>query len=409
MARTILHCDLNNFYASVACHDHPELRGNAVAVCGDPEARHGIVLAKNMEAKAYGVKTGEPIWQAKEKCPNLITVPPDFPRYDYFSKKAREIYMRYSDLIEPFGPDEAWIDVTGSSLIFGSGGDIAEAIRLATRRELGLTVSIGVSFNKVFAKLGSDLKKPDAISFITPDNFKKVVWDLPTDSMIGVGPATAEKLKSIGIYTLGQLARAKDERLKKLLGKVGPQLKTYAAGGDTSRVAPQNYTPIPKSIGRSTTTAEDLKTLSDVWSILLLLSEKVAEELRRQNLTANGVGLHLRTNELKVNELQMPLLRPCALGMDLAKSGIELFCKGYQFIRPLRSLGIRAINLTPTDSTAEQLFLFDDTRKHLRLKKIEQQMDELRCRFGDDAICRGRLLYRGITKQAEKPFSMMYK
>lgn len=407
--RTILHCDLNNFYASVACHDYPELRGNAVAVCGDPEARHGIVLAKNMEAKAYGVKTGEPIWQAKEKCPHLITVPPEFPRYDYFSKKAREIYMRYSDLVEPFGPDEAWIDVTGSSLIFGSGGEIAESIRLAIRHELGLTVSIGVSFNKVFAKLGSDLKKPDAISFITPDNFKKVVWELPADSMIGIGPATSAKLKSIGVYTLGQLANAKDERLKRLLGKVGPELKVYALGGDTSKVAPQSYTPLPKSIGRSTTTAEDLKTVNDVWRIMLLLSEKVAEELRRQGMAANGIGLHLRTNELKVNELQAPLARPCDLGMDLAKAGIELFCKSYEFLRPLRSLGIRAINLSPKAMNAEQLFLFDDTFKHLRLKTIENQMDALRTRFGDDAICRGRLLYSKITKQAEKPFSMMYK
>ncbi len=409
MKRAILHCDLNNFYASVACHDHPELRGNAVAVCGDPNERHGIVLAKNMEAKLCGVKTGEAIWQAKEKCPNLIIVPPNFPRYTYFSEKARNIYMRYSDLVEPFGPDEAWIDVTGSSLIFGNAGDIAEDIRKAIRRELGLTVSIGVSFNKVFAKLGSDLKKPDAISFITTENFKDVVWPLPVNSIIGIGPSTEAKLNSIGIYSLGQLAAASDERLQRLLGKVGPQLKLYAKGGDTSRVAPQNYVRIPKSIGRSTTTPYDLKTKNDVWSIMLMLSEKVAEELRKYGLSAGGVGLHLRTNELKVNELQAPLLRPCTLGIDLAKAGMELFSKNYNFLRPLRSLGIRAINLNPQSIGAEQLFLFQDAKEHLRLQTIEHQMDLLRSRFGDNAIRRGRILYNETAKSADKPFAMMYK
>lgn len=409
MKRTILHCDLNNFYASVACHDHPELRGKPVAVCGDPKERHGIVLAKNMEAKNLGVKTGEAIWQAKEKCPGLITVAPDFPRYTYFSEKAREIYMRYSDLIEPFGPDEAWLDVTGSSLIFGSGGDIAEDIRKTIRRELGLTVSIGVSFNKVFAKLGSDLKKPDAISFITTENFKDVVWPLPVNSIIGVGPATEAKLNSIGIYTLGALAKADSERLTRLLGKIGPQLRLYAKGGDTSRVAPQDYRRTPQSIGRSTTTSYDLKTESDVWSIMLMLSEKVAEELRRYNLKASGVGLHLRNNELKVNELQTPLRHPCMLAMDLAKAGMDLFRKNYQFLRPLRSLGIRAINLIPASDNSEQLLLFQDNKSHIRLETIERKMDELRGRFGDDAIRRGRILYNEIEKSADKPFAMMYK
>lgn len=408
MERTILHCDLNNFYASVACHDHPELRGHPVAVCGDPKARHGIILAKNMEAKAYGVKTAEAIWEAQEKCPDLILVPPDFARYGYFSRKAKEIYMRYTDLVEPFGPDEAWLDVTGSSLVFGDGAKIAEEIRLAIRKELGLTVSIGVSFNKVFAKLGSDLKKPDAISFITRENFKEVVWPLPADSMIGIGNATYKRLQSIGVYTLGQLAATSEDIIKRLLGKVGLQLRIYALGEDNSRVAPQSYKRVPKSIGRSTTSAYDLKTYDDVWQILLLLSEKVAEELRRQNMSAGSIGLHLRTNELKVNELQMPLLNPCRLGFDLARAGMDLFRKNYQFLRPLRSIGIRAINLIPA-SSAEQLLLFGDNEKQLKLQEIEHQMDIIRSRFGDDAIRRGRILYNQLGKSADKPFSMMYK
>ena len=253
-----MHCDLNNFYASVACLDNPELRNKAVAVTGNPEERHGIILAKNMAAKKCGVSTGEAIWQAKLKCPNLVTVPPDFKRYEYFSKKARKIYEDFSDMVEPFGPDEAWIDVSGSCVLFGSGEQIAEMIRKRVREELGLTVSIGVSFNKVFAKIGSDLKKPDAISIISKDNFKNVVWQLPIEAMIGIGGATKRKLNENGIITLGDLANTKEDSLKRILGKLGPQYKIYANGLDTSRVAPSDYKHIPKSISRSTTTQTDL-------------------------------------------------------------------------------------------------------------------------------------------------------
>ena len=409
MQRVILHCDLNNFYASVACLDDPSLRNKAVAVTGNPEERHGIILAKNMAAKKCGVTTGETIWQAKLKCPNLVTVPPNFKRYDYFSKKARKIYEDFSDMVEPFGPDEAWIDVSGSLLIFGSGEQIAEMIRKRIREELGLTVSIGVSFNKVFAKIGSDLKKPDAISVISKENFKSVVWPLPIDAMIGIGGATKRKLEHSGIFTLGDLANASEETLKRILGKLGPQYKSYAQGFDSSRVAPSDYVHTPKSISRSTTTERDLKTRDDVWRTILFLAEEVATELRRFSLEATSVGLHLRTTALKVNELQMPLDTPTQLGFNLALWGIKLFEQNYEFSTPLRSIGIKAINLQTADSSARQMYLFSDVKKETRLETIETQMDLLRSRFGKGCICRGVTLHEKKAPAAEKPFSMMYK
>lgn len=409
MERTILHCDLNNFYASVACRDNPSLRDRPVAVCGDQKERHGIVLAKNAAARAYGVATGEAIWQAKSKCPGLVTVLPDFNRYTEFSVAARKIYKDYSDLLEPFGPDEAWIDVSGSRLIFGNGLEIANKIRKRIREELGLTISVGVSFNKVFAKLGSDLKKPDAVTVISPDNFKEIVWQLPANAMIGVGNATYRLLCSVGIHTIGQLGNAPDALLKRILGKSGEQLKLWALGLDTSRVAEASYHRTPKSIGRSTTCAADLVTLNDVWKTMLMLSEEVGAQLRTEQAEATGVQLHLRTNELKVNELQSPLEMPTQSGIVLAKHGIELFKAKYEFLRPLRSLGIRAINLIPQADGAQQIGLFQNAKSFETLKKIETQMDTLHRRFGKDCICRGSVMHEKKAASEPRPFSQIYK
>ena len=312
-------------------------------------------------------------------------------------------------MVEPFGPDEAWIDVSGSCVLFGSGEQIAEMIRKRIRDELGLTVSIGVSFNKVFAKIGSDLKKPDAISVISKENFKSVVWPLPIEAMIGIGGATKRKLNENGIITLGDLARAKEDSLKRILGKLGPQYKLYANGLDTSRVAPSDYEHIPKSISRSTTTEHNLETRDDVWRTLLFLAEEVATELRKYSLEATGVGLHLRTSGLKVNELQAPLSTPTQLGFNLATAGIKLFESNYDFSTPLRSIGIKAINLQTANSSARQIYLFSDVKEETRLETIENQMDVLRHRFGKECICRGVTLHEKKTPAADKPFSMMYK
>jgi len=362
-----------------------------------------------MAAKIKGVKTGDAIWQARQKCPSLVTVPPDFPRYTYFSSLAKEIYSDYSDMIEPFGPDEAWIDVTDSRTIFGSGEKIANEIRGRVRKELGLTISVGVSFNKVFAKLGSDLKKPNATSVISRENYKDVVWNLPIQSMIGIGPSTAKKLEAIGITTLGQLASCNKEILKRRLGIKGEELRQFALGNDTSRVSPIDFKRIPKSIGRSTTYHRDLETKEDIWRLFLKLSEEIGTELRAYSLAAGGVQIYLRTNELKVSERQAPLEIPTQLGITIAKHGYKIFCEDYQFVKPLRSVGIRAINLRQCSVASRQLYLFEDFEKEARLETIEKQIDIIRKRFGKDSIVRGSLIYEKTPQKADNAFSVMYK
>ncbi|MBP1763246.1 MAG: polymerase [Firmicutes bacterium] len=258
LARTILHVDLNNFYASVECLYRPELRNFPVAVTGDAEARHGIILAKNQLAKLAGVTTGEAIWQARQKCPRLICLPPDFRKYLRFSRLARTIYADYTDQIEPFGIDEAWLDVTGSIQLFGTGPEIADTIRQRLRSELGITASIGASYNKIFAKLGSDMKKPDATTVITAENFRNIVWPLPAGELLYVGRSTQRKLKSRFINTIGDLAKADPRNLRLLLGVWGETLRQFANGLDTSPVRLSGEESIIKSIGNSTTTPRDL-------------------------------------------------------------------------------------------------------------------------------------------------------
>ena len=274
--RCILHSDLNNFYASVECLRRPELKDKPIAVCGSFEDRHGVVLAKNMPAKAMGVKTGEVFWQARKKCPELVSVPADFPAYVAVSRRVREIYARYTDRIEPFGIDECWLDVTESGFLFGSGREIADRIREEVKREIGVTVSVGVSWNKIFAKLASDMKKPDAVTEITRRNFRETAWRLPVSDLLYVGKATAKKLSYMGISTIGDLARADEDALTRELGKWGKVLQIYACGDDDSPVAAEDSRREIKSVGNSLTSYRDLTTEEDVRMLLLMLSESAA-------------------------------------------------------------------------------------------------------------------------------------
>ena len=269
MERVILHSDLNACYASIECMLNPALRGKPVAVGGSAEARHGIILAKSQEAKVCGVKTGEALWQAKLKCPNLIIVEPHFEQYRRFSGYAHEIYLRYTDLVEPFGLDECWLDVTGSTHIFGSGEKIANEIRETIKAELGLTVSVGVSFNKIFAKLGSDMKKPDAVTCIGKDNFKEKIWHLPAADILGVGRSTEKKLESYGIVTIGDIAKSDAAFLRRILGKCGGELWSYANGLDSSRVKSYDLAIPAKSIGHGVTCRADLVNADEVWKVML--------------------------------------------------------------------------------------------------------------------------------------------
>jgi len=320
--RTILHSDLNNFYASVECVYRPELRNVPMAVSGDPDARHGIILAKNELAKKCGVKTGEAIWQARQKCPGLQTLPPNFKRYMHFAKMMREIYADYTDYIEPFGLDEAWLDVSGHRK---SGVEIADIIRRRAKEELGLTASVGVSFNKVFAKLGSDMKKPDATTVISEENFREKVWPLPVDELLFVGPATKRKLRSRNIYTIGDLARCNVDTLRFFLGKNGEMIWNYARGRDTSPVLRQDESAMVKSVGNSTTTPRDLVCDQDVHLVLLLLSESVAERLRANSFKGSVVSVYVRDCDLASFSCQRRLHAPTALSREIAACAQALF------------------------------------------------------------------------------------
>ena len=332
MDRTILHCDLNNFYASVECLDHPEWRDIPMAVCGSVEERHGIVLAKNQAAKRYGVKTAEAIWQAKQKCAGLLIVPPHHDKYMEYSRIVQSIYAHYTDRIEPFGIDESWLDVTGSRRLFGDGETIANLLRERVKEETGLTISVGVSFNKIFAKLGSDLKKPDAVTCIPRERFKAQLWPLPVETMLGVGPSTRKNLDVVGIHTIGQLAGADVEMLQYRLGKGGLMIWRSANGLDDSPVSCE-AAPI-KSVGRGETTAHDLTDNAQVWRLMLALSQDVARRLRENGLMAEGVQIAIRDERLVTRQFQEVLRESTANAQSLCRAAYGLFLRQYQCEHP---------------------------------------------------------------------------
>lgn len=385
MQKVILHCDLNSFFASVEIKHQPELRGKPVAVCGSIEDRHGIVLAKTQEAKRFGVTTGEAIWQAKQKCRDLVIVSPHFELYEKYSVMARDIYYRYTDLVESFGIDECWLDVTGSKLLFGDGFTIAESIREDIKRELGLTVSVGVSFNKIFAKLGSDMKKPDATTCIPYEGFKDMIWDMSADEMLGIGRSTKKRLAKHGIYTIGHLANTTPEFCKRILGKAGTQLWMNANGMGSNNVAKYNcYAPV-KSIGRGNTFNHDLTTNDEVWSMLYFLSEDVAKRLRNSSVSASKVQITVKDEELSSREFQDPFPFPTQSWTEIAEKAFSLFVKNYGWKKNVRSLTVRAIDLIYDDIPYQTNCFFDQAKREKTLTR-EITVDKIRERFGIASI-----------------------
>jgi len=391
MERTILHSDLNCFYASVEMMLDPSLRGKAVAVCGSTEDRHGIVLAKSEKAKKAGVKTGMVNWEARQLCKDLVIVPPQYDQYLKYSKLTQAIYQRYTDLIEPFGMDECWLDVTGSRGIFGDGMTIAEEIRRTVREELGLTVSIGVSYNKIFAKLGSDMKKPDAITEIRRDTYKDVVWPLAADEMIYCGRATKAKLGNYGIRTIGDIAQTDPEFLRRLLGVNGLALWRYANGTDQSRVMHRDFVSPVKSIGHGITCVADLNDEEEVWKVILALSQDIGHRLRVHELSARGVQVAVRGNDLLGAQFQCKLPCKTQLPSEIASAANRLFQERYRWSSKVRAVTVRAIDLVP-QSDPDQLSIFVDTAKLERRERLEDMVEEIRSRFGKHAITYGILL-----------------
>ena len=381
MARHILHVDQNCFYAAVEMQRHPELRDLPLAVCGSQEERHGIVLTANYIAKPYGVKTGMAIWQARQRCPNLVILPPDMDEYIRFSRMAREIYEDYTDQIEPFGLDESWLDVTGSVGLFGDPMTIAREISSRIKFELGITASIGVSDNKITAKLGSDYKKPDAITRIEADNYKELAYPLPVEDLLYVGPATSRKLRAIGISTIGRLAECPVDVLVRRLGKMGAVLHTFANGQDTSPVQRSDHIPNIKSVGNSATTPRDLQSEEDVKLMLYLLAESVCARMRELASRCTVVEIYVRDTELNSICRQRKLCAPSCSSQELTEVGLDLFRRNYCWDRPVRSIGIRGAGLVEAEGTV-QLSLYAEDQRRDKWERIDAAVDHLRQRYG---------------------------
>ena len=403
MERTILHCDLNNFFASVSLLYNQTLVNEPVAVAGSVQERHGIILAKNEIAKKFGVKTAEPIWKAKQKCAGLYILPPLYDKYEEFSIKAREIYHRYTDMVEPFGMDECWLDVTGSYLLFGDGQTIAKKIMRDIKNELGITASVGVSFNKSFAKLGSDMKKPEGLTVISKENFKEKIYRLPISDLLFVGNSTANKLNSRGIFSIGDITLASDRMLDKILGKNGIMLKRSAMGLDDSPVITPKSTDRPKSVGRSRTLSQDFESDDEVFRELLFYGEEIAENLREKEIYAPGVALIVRSTDLKTNEYAVRIDSGTQTGITLARVAMNLF-KEHGCL-PCRSVGLRAIKLKEGDANV-QLDMFGSFDDEDKLLKIERNISEICARFGKNAVVRGSLLLK--NKNLAPGFKPMY-
>ena len=387
MDRVILHSDLNNCFASIECLCDPTLRKYPVAVAGNVRERHGIILAKNELAKSFGVKTGEAIWQAREKCPRLVTVPPDFEKYMKFAQLAREIYLDYTDRVEPFGIDEAWLDISGTQRAEDGGVSVAQEIRRRMKEELGLTVSVGVSWNKIFAKMGSDLKKPDAVTVITRNNYRKLIWPLPAGDLLFVGRSTKKQLSRYGIDTVGKIAGAEVSLLQSLLGKTGVLFSAYARGEDCSPVETFDHSRVIKSISNSTTLPRDLLNEEDVRVVLCMLSDSVSSRLRGHGLMGDTLHIHMRNNALFSFERQLKLPRCTNLSEDLFSGAVALFRRSYNWAKPLRSIGIGVSGLGP-ESTPVQTSFFEDEARRAKAEAIDAAVDSIRGRFGKGAIFR---------------------
>lgn len=380
-----MHSDLNNFYASVECLRNPEIRAKPVVVVGSKEDRHGIVLAKNMIAKNAGVKTGDVYWEARQKCGNtLVEVQADFAEYLKVSKEVRKIYEDYTDRIEAYGIDECWLDVTASLNLFGSGVQIANIIRERVKKEIGITVSVGVSWNKIFAKLGSDMKKPDAVTEITEENYKEIVWNLPVEDLLYVGRATKQKFNRIGIKTIGQLAQSDEGVLVRMLGKWGSYLYAFANGKDGSPVTTVDEEENIKSIGNSLTVYRDLKDEEDVRMVLHLLADSVAARMREAGLTrARTVHLYARASDLSGYQKQGKLARPCSNALEISKKSFELFREAYPWQCYVRGLGVSVSDFV---FGARQLDLFGSLEKDEKQRRLDAAVDKLRNKYGNNVI-----------------------
>ena len=391
--RVILHCDCNSFFASVETVLHPEYKNVPMAVCGSVEDRRGIVLAKNELAKKYNIQTAETVFSAKKKCPDLVIAEPHHKIYLEFSKRVNDIYKRYTDMVEPFGIDESWLDVTKSRKIFGDGFEIAKKISESVKNEIGITISVGVSFNKVFAKLGSDYKKPDAITVINRENFKRIVYPLSVSALLFVGKKTEAQLFRMGIRTIGELSESSLEMLSARFGKHGEQLYRYALGEDDSPVSPDAYDD-SKSISNGLTFKRDLITLEECRTGIEFLSEEIGTKLRAKGMKASTVQITIKDEYLRSIQRQHSQTPPSDIGGEIAKTALDILKSEWNIGKPIRMLTVTASNLVQSDAVSVQLSLFGGNDEHGRekSKNSEKAVDKIRQKYGEGAIIKGAVL-----------------
>ena len=393
---------MNGFFASVELLDHPELADGPMVVCGDPNNRHGIILAKNEIAKSYGIVTAETLWQARKKCPSLKVVPPHHDKYKEYSRRINAIYQRYTDQVEPFSIDESWLDVTGSRRLFGGGKEIADEIRDTVKKELGLTLSAGVSFNKIFAKMGSEYKKPDATTVISRENFRELLWPMPVGEMFFVGSATAEKLEISGIRTIGDLARADQSYLTVLLGKQGKMLHIYANGLDDSPVAPMAQKRMIKSVGNGVTFSRDLTGESDIRTAVISLSDTVASRLRKYELKASGVKVDIKDTSFKVISRQKQLEAPTDQTNTIFRAAMDIIRSSWNTKDPIRLLSVTGINLRDENEDVQLSFFDEEKVTDVKGEKIDETVDRIREKFGKQAITFGSIINNDIGISMDK-------
>lgn len=386
MERTIFHIDINHCYAQIEEMQHPELKSIPMAVGGHEETRHGIILTKNDEAKKYHIQTGESLRDAKAKCPDLLIIPPSYDKYIYYTNLVKEIYHEYSDHVESFGLDEAWIDYTDSKRLFGDPLVCARRIQERVEEEIGLTVSVGVSWNKVFAKLGSDMKKPKGFTVITKENYQDIVWPLPVGDLLYVGPATQKKLYARGILTIGDLANYKMEYLKKAMGAAGVMIHAFANGNDPSIVQETTYRSAPKSIGNSITMIHDVSSLEEIKPVLYMLCESVASRMKEEGMEGNRVSITMRTAGLDWNGWEHKFSRKTNVSTEIFHD-VLILMKEYDFSIPLRAVGISVGNLS-FETGIYQTSLFESAEKHEKDRNTDIALDIIRDRFGFTSIRR---------------------
>lgn len=383
MDRVILHCDCNSFFASVEVSLNPKLKDVPMAVGGDTESRHGIILAKNELAKKYNIKTAETVFSAKRKCPSLVIVPPHHDLYENCSKRINKIYEEYTDKVEKFGIDESWLDVTFSQRLFGSGTDIANTLRQRIKEEIGITISVGVSFNKVFAKLGSDYKKPDATTVILKSNFKDIVYPLPVEDLLYVGAHSKKVLNGVGIKTIGELALADENAVKKLLGKCGEMLVLYARGEDNSPVTPNSDEA--KSIGNGMTFRRDLIGRDDISCAVSYLSEIIASRMRKKGVCASFIQVTVKTPDFQSIQRRQRFASPTNLAKEISSKAMEIISSFWDMSCPIRMLTVTGGGILP-DEKSTQICFFDDENDNKKRRNLENAIDLIRAKYGDSSI-----------------------